>query len=201
MVVRVTLCPEPGRVGRMLSGAQRRNGELCRPNHSLSSARPSRLTPNRSPRSSRTTSRPAWRRSRRSRPPPTSGGSGSPTGPRGTCPSWWPRTYWPRPAGRCAATPTPARGGPSPATGTRSRTACSSPPAAPAAGSAAPCSARCWPGARQVIAVIADTGSDASAALHRRFGFTQAGLLSGVGRKHGRWIDTLLMQKDLEAAR
>ena len=56
-------------------------------------------------------------------------------------------------------------------------------------------------GARQVIAVIADTGSDASAALHRRFGFTQAGLLSGVGRKHGRWIDTLLMQKDLEPAR
>ena len=52
-------------------------------------------------------------------------------------------------------------------------------------------------GARQVIAVIADTGSDASAALHRRFGFTQAGRLSGVGRKHGRWIDTLLMQKDL----
>ncbi len=52
-------------------------------------------------------------------------------------------------------------------------------------------------GARQVIAVIADTGSDASAALHRRFGFTQAGLLSGVGRKHGRWIDTVLMQKDL----
>ena len=49
-------------------------------------------------------------------------------------------------------------------------------------------------GARQVIA---DTGSDASAALHRRFGFTQAGRLSGVGRKHGRWIDTVLMQKDL----
>jgi phosphinothricin acetyltransferase len=52
-------------------------------------------------------------------------------------------------------------------------------------------------GARQVIAVIADTGSDASAALHHRFGFTQAGRLSGVGRKHGRWIDTVLMQKDL----
>jgi len=55
-------------------------------------------------------------------------------------------------------------------------------------------------GARQVVAVIADTGSDASAALHRRFGFTQAGLLSGVGRKHGRWIDTLLMQKELESS-
>ena len=52
-------------------------------------------------------------------------------------------------------------------------------------------------GARQVIAVIADTGGDASAALHRRFGFTQAGVLSGVGRKHGRWIDTVLMQKEL----
>jgi phosphinothricin acetyltransferase len=55
-------------------------------------------------------------------------------------------------------------------------------------------------GARQVIAVIADTGSDASAALHRRFGFIPAGLLSGVGRKHGRWIDTLLMQKELESS-
>ena len=52
-------------------------------------------------------------------------------------------------------------------------------------------------GARQVIAVIADTGSDASAALHRRFGFTQAGVLAAVGRKHGRWIDTVLMQKEL----
>ena len=56
-------------------------------------------------------------------------------------------------------------------------------------------------GARQVIAVIADTGSDASAALHRRFGFTQAGRLSGVGRKHGRWIDTVLMQKELRSGR
>ena len=62
--------------------------------------------------------------------------------------------------------------------------------------------ARCTEaGARQVIAVIADTGSDASAALHRRFGFTQAGCLSGVGRKHGRWIDTVLMQKELGPGR
>ena len=56
-------------------------------------------------------------------------------------------------------------------------------------------------GARQVIAVIADTGSDASAALHRRFGFTQAGLLTGVGRKHGRWVDTVLMQRALGPGR
>ena len=56
-------------------------------------------------------------------------------------------------------------------------------------------------GARQVIAVIADTGSDASVALHRRLGFEQAGLLRRVGRKHGRWIDTVLMQRDLEPGR
>ncbi len=52
-------------------------------------------------------------------------------------------------------------------------------------------------GVRQVIAVIADTGSDASTALHSRFGFTHAGRLVAVGRKHGRWIDTVLMQRAL----
>jgi L-amino acid N-acyltransferase YncA len=50
---------------------------------------------------------------------------------------------------------------------------------------------------RQVIAVIADSGSDASEKLHARFGFTRAGRLAGVGHKHGRWIDTLLMQRAL----
>ncbi|MGW1292457.1 N-acetyltransferase family protein [Streptomyces sp. NPDC002533] len=48
---------------------------------------------------------------------------------------------------------------------------------------------------RQMIAVIADTGSAASAALHRRCGFTDAGRLAAVGYKHDRWIDTLLMQR------
>ncbi|WP_406315378.1 GNAT family N-acetyltransferase [Streptosporangium sp. NBC_01639] len=55
-------------------------------------------------------------------------------------------------------------------------------------------------GVRQVIAVIADTGDDASVALHRAFGFTHAGRLGGVGHKHGRWIDTTLMQCDLTPA-
>lgn len=50
---------------------------------------------------------------------------------------------------------------------------------------------------RQMVAVIADTGSDASAALHRRFGFTHTGRLTGVGFKHGRWVDTMLMQRAL----
>jgi L-amino acid N-acyltransferase YncA len=52
-------------------------------------------------------------------------------------------------------------------------------------------------GTRQVIAVIADTGDQASAALHRAFGFTDAGRLRQVGYKQGRWIDTLLMQRSL----
>ncbi len=54
-------------------------------------------------------------------------------------------------------------------------------------------------GVEQVIAVIADSGDPASAALHRACGFTEAGRLRGVGRKHGRLIDTLLMQHDLTA--
>lgn len=53
-------------------------------------------------------------------------------------------------------------------------------------------------GVRQVLAVIADTGEHASLGLHRSCGFTDAGRLREVGYKHGRWIDTLLMQKELE---
>lgn len=51
--------------------------------------------------------------------------------------------------------------------------------------------------ARQMIAVIADAGTDASVALHRRFGFADVGRLTAVGYKHGRWIDTVLMQRTL----
>ena len=54
-------------------------------------------------------------------------------------------------------------------------------------------------GLRQVVAVIADAGADseASVALHRSFGFVYAGRLARVGHKHGRWIDTVLMQREL----
>lgn len=52
---------------------------------------------------------------------------------------------------------------------------------------------------RQVIAVVADTGSPASQALHRSAGFVEAGRLQRVGFKHGRWIDTVLMQRTLAA--
>ena len=53
-------------------------------------------------------------------------------------------------------------------------------------------------GVRQVIAVIADSGDPASAALHRACGFADAGRLSQVGFKHERWIDTVLMQRELQ---
>jgi len=54
-------------------------------------------------------------------------------------------------------------------------------------------------GVEQVIAVVADSGNPASASLHRACGFTEAGRLRNVGRKHGRLIDTLLFQRDLAA--
>lgn len=54
-------------------------------------------------------------------------------------------------------------------------------------------------GVEQMIAVIADSGDLASIALHRACGFTDAGRLRSVGRKHGRLLDTLLMQHDLTA--
>jgi L-amino acid N-acyltransferase YncA len=54
-------------------------------------------------------------------------------------------------------------------------------------------------GARQMIAVIADTGEDASTALHRGLGFGEVGRLSAVGFKFGRWVDTTLMQCELSA--
>ncbi|MGW2153851.1 N-acetyltransferase family protein [Nonomuraea sp. NPDC001699] len=52
-------------------------------------------------------------------------------------------------------------------------------------------------GARCLIAVIADGGDPASLRLHAAFGFEDVGRLRNVGFKHGRWIDTVLLQLDL----
>lgn len=51
-------------------------------------------------------------------------------------------------------------------------------------------------GFRQMIAVIGGA-EPASAALHRALGFVEAGRMRSVGRKHGRWLDTLYMQRAL----
>jgi L-amino acid N-acyltransferase YncA len=53
-------------------------------------------------------------------------------------------------------------------------------------------------GAREVIAVIADKGAEASIHLHQSFGFKQIGHMGRVGFKFGRWLGTVLMQKSLK---
>ena len=58
--------------------------------------------------------------------------------------------------------------------------------------------ARCEAGPwRQMLAVIADGGRGGSTSLHRAFGFEPIGTLQSVGFKHGRWIDTALLQRPL----
>jgi L-amino acid N-acyltransferase YncA len=52
-------------------------------------------------------------------------------------------------------------------------------------------------GLRQMIAVIGDSENAASIGLHRKFGFEHAGVLKNVGCKFGRWLDTVLMQREL----
>jgi L-amino acid N-acyltransferase YncA len=53
-------------------------------------------------------------------------------------------------------------------------------------------------GFRQMVAVIGDSANQAaSVALHKAAGFRTVGTLDHVGFKHGRWLDTLLMQRAL----
>ena len=56
------------------------------------------------------------------------------------------------------------------------------------------CEAR---GYRQMIAVIGDSGTASSIGLHRALGFTFCGVIHSVGFKHGRWLDSVLMQRPL----
>jgi phosphinothricin acetyltransferase len=53
-------------------------------------------------------------------------------------------------------------------------------------------------GFRQMIAVIGGGAEHpASQKLHETLGFRQIGVIEGSGFKHGRWLDTLLMQRPL----
>jgi L-amino acid N-acyltransferase YncA len=54
-------------------------------------------------------------------------------------------------------------------------------------------------GFRQMVAVIGDSANRASIALHRKAGFRHVGTLEAVGWKHGRWLDSVLMQLSLGA--
>jgi phosphinothricin acetyltransferase len=51
-------------------------------------------------------------------------------------------------------------------------------------------------GFRQMAAVIGGA-HPASLALHRAAGFEETGLLKGTGYKQGRWLDTMIMQRQL----
>jgi phosphinothricin acetyltransferase len=52
-------------------------------------------------------------------------------------------------------------------------------------------------GFRQMIAVIGDSANAASIGLHEAHGFRRVGVLTAIGFKHGRWVDSVLMQLSL----
>lgn len=52
-------------------------------------------------------------------------------------------------------------------------------------------------GYRQIIAMIGDSANLASLRLHLGQGFRRVGTLQSVGYKHGRWIDTVCLQRSL----
>ena len=49
-------------------------------------------------------------------------------------------------------------------------------------------------GFRQMIAVIGDLAQTPSIALHAAAGFEPIGTMRSIGYKHGKWLDTPLMQ-------
>lgn len=53
-------------------------------------------------------------------------------------------------------------------------------------------------GIKEIIAVIADKGADASIKMHQQFGFREIGHMGKVGFKFDRWLGTVLMQKSLK---
>ena len=54
-------------------------------------------------------------------------------------------------------------------------------------------------GFRQLIAVVGNSENIASLSLHRSAGFRHTGTLKSVGFKHGRWLDTVILQRTLGA--
>lgn len=53
-------------------------------------------------------------------------------------------------------------------------------------------------GLKEMIAVIADKGAEASITMHENFGFREIGRMGHVGYKFERWLGTVLMQKSLK---
>jgi L-amino acid N-acyltransferase YncA len=55
-------------------------------------------------------------------------------------------------------------------------------------------------GCRQLLAIIGDSANTGSIGLHARCGFRFAGTMRATGWKHGRWLDTVIMQRELGAS-
>lgn len=51
---------------------------------------------------------------------------------------------------------------------------------------------------RELVAVISDTGAEASIRLHEKFGFIEVGRMGRVGFKFGRSLGTIYLQKALK---
>ena len=52
-------------------------------------------------------------------------------------------------------------------------------------------------GFRQMLGVIGDSANTGSIAVHAACGFRLIGNFQSIGFKHGRWLDTVLMQRSL----
>ena len=52
-------------------------------------------------------------------------------------------------------------------------------------------------GLRRLVALVGDSGNTASIRLHEALGFERAGVLPAVGFKHGRWVDVVWLQREL----
>lgn len=52
-------------------------------------------------------------------------------------------------------------------------------------------------GFRQMVAIIGGSDHAASIRLHKAAGFADVGVLKNVGYKHGRWLDSVIMQRQL----
>lgn len=53
-------------------------------------------------------------------------------------------------------------------------------------------------GLKEMIAIIADKGAEASIRMHENFGFKEVGRMGRVGFKFGRWLGTVMLQKSLK---
>ncbi|MSO92616.1 MAG: N-acetyltransferase family protein [Rhodospirillales bacterium] len=52
---------------------------------------------------------------------------------------------------------------------------------------------------RQIVAIIGDSANRPSIDLHAKLGFRNIGTLQSCGFKFGRWVDSVIMQRDLGA--